>query len=334
MNKYLSLLLLAIISIFISACAQKVVIKAIEPAEIDRATSTKKIAVTKFKNDKAGLSSKIESILSKHRIENKRFFTMISRSDTDKIIKEQKLQNSGLVDTATIVGVGNLIGAEAIISGNVGKSTLADTSFYENRSKCADKKCKELVYYKVRCIKRVVGLSAEIKMVDITKGDIIYADNIRKTLSYKHCSDDSLSLPSKETVIQKIASLIANKFAYKLTPHYKYFKVELLDEPDLDYDDAQEELLENSLIYIERNRYDKAEQLLNTLIDSTGQQSYVAFYNLGVIKEAKAEYLKAQEYYIKADNLTVEPVEAIDKAYVRIGSVIEKYKLTQEQINR
>jgi len=323
-----------LVTIFISGCAQKVRIKALEPAEVDRAAKTKKIAVTGFKNDIVGLSSKIESNLARHKIENRLFFTMVSRNDINKIIKEQKLQNSGLVDVSTAVTVGDLIGAEAIISGNVGRASLNDTYFYERRSRCADKKCKELVYYNVRCKKRVVGLSADIRMVDVTRGDIIYADNISRTSTYKHCRDDSRALPSKEIAAQELADSIASTFTYKLTPHYRYFNVELLEDPDLDYDDNQELLLESSLEYIKQNRYDKAEKLLIRLIDSTGQQSYVAFYNLGVVKEAQGEYQKAKEYYEKADDLIIEPVEIVSSSYLRINSIIEKHQRTQEQINR
>jgi len=334
MNKYFLFLTILIISFFMSGCAQKIRIKALEPAEIDRATTTKKIAVTEFKNDSVGLSGKIESNLSRHKINGKPFFTMISRTDINKVIKEQKLQNSGLVDTSAIVEVGNLMGAEAIISGDVGRASSKDSYFYESRTRCADKKCKEFTYYRVRCTKRVVGLSAELRMVDVTRGDIIYADNLSRTSTFKHCRDDSTALPSREIAAQRLASSMASSFTYKLTPHYRYFSVELLEDEDLDYDDTQETLLESSLEYIEQNRYDKAEKLLTRLIDSTDQQSYVALYNLGVVKEAQGDYKSAKEYYEMADNLTIEPIEAINKAYIRINSIILKHNMTQEQLDR
>jgi curli biogenesis system outer membrane secretion channel CsgG len=334
MNKKLIVILLPLVSIFISGCAQKVGMKALEPAEVDRASQTKKITVTDFAYDDIGLSNKIEANLASHKINNQNYFTIVSRGDFDKIIREQKLQNSGLVDTSTAVEVGNLIGAQAIISGNVGRLSSSDTHYYEERSKCADKKCKEVYTYNVGCTKRVVGLSAELKMVDIAAGDIIYADTLSKNAAYYHCSDDSRTIPSIESAGQSLASSIANDFTFKLTPHYRYFDVELLEDPDLDYTDEQEKLLEVSLEYIKQNRYDKAEKFLFDLIDSTNAQSYVAFYNLGVVKEAEGHYLEAKEYYEKADALMVEPVEQISKAYVRIQSLIAKREQTQAQMQR
>jgi hypothetical protein len=334
MNKTLVLFLLPTLAVFMGACAQKVTIKALEPAEVDRASQTKKITVTDFEHDRVGLSNKIEANLARHRINSQNYFTMVSRGDFDKIIREQKIQNSGLVETSTVVEVGNLIGAQAIISGNVGRLNSSDTHYYEERVKCADSKCKEMYRYKVGCTKRVVGLSAELKMVDVAAGDIIYADTMSKSVSYYHCSDDSRTIPSAESAGQSLATAIANDFTYKLTPHYRYFDVELLEDPDLDYTKEQEKLLDVSLEYIKQNRYDKAEKYLFELIDSTSAQSYVAFYNLGVVKEAEGKYIEAKEYYEKADSLMIKPVEQISLAYVRIQSLIAKRDITQAQIQR
>jgi len=334
MHKKLLLFLLPIATVFISGCAQKVNMRALEPAEIDRASQTKKITVTNFEHDKVGLSNKIEANLARHKIDNKNYFTIVSRGDFDKIIQEQEIQNSGLVETSTVVEVGNLIGAQAIISGNVGRLGVSDTNYNEERARCADSKCKEVYRYNVGCTKRVVSLSAELKMVDVTAGDIIYADTISKYAEYFHCSDDSRTIPSPESAGQNLAASIADDFTFRLTPHYRFFDVELLEDPDLDYSDEQEELLKVSLQYIKQNRYDKAEQFLFELIDSTDAQSYVAFYNLGVVKEAEGKYMEAKEYYEKADSLMVEPVEQISMAYVRIQSLIEKHDMTQAQIQR
>lgn len=296
--------------------------------------NTKKITVTNFYNDRVGLSNKIEANLVRFQIDNKNYFTVVGRNDFDKIIREQRLQNSGLVDPKTATEVGQLIGAQAIISGNVGRATSQDSYFYERRSRCADKECKKLVYYNVRCKKRLVGLSSEMRIVDVTKGDIIFADTLSNNAVYKHCSDDQRVIPSTEIAAQRLASNMANNFTYKLTPHYRNFNVTLLEDPDLDYTDAQEKLLEFSLKYIEQRRYDKAENLLKKLVDTTGSKSYVPFYNLGVIAEARGKYAEAKEYYAYADNLMVEPVEEINTAVSRIERLISKREKTREQIKR
>ena len=332
MNRMILLFITGLFILFVSGCSQKVNIRALEPAEIDRAAATKKIAVASFSNDRVGLSGKIEAKLARFKIDNKSYFTIVSRNDFNKIIEEQKIQNSGLVDSQAVVEIGNLIGAQAIISGNVGRVTAQDSYFYERRSRCYDKKCKELVYYKVRCKKRIIGLSAELRMVDVSQGDIIYADTMNRNTTFTHCSDDSRAMPSKDMAAQNLAESIANSFIYKLTPHYRNFRVVLLEDGDLDYTDEQERLLEVSLTYIEQGRFDKAKKFLIDLINSTDAQSYVAFYNLGVVNEAEGNYIEAKEYYEYADNLMVEPIKEINAAVVRINSLIDKRQRTKAQL--
>ena len=323
-----------LVAVAFSGCAQQVGIQALEPAQVDRISQTKKITVTYFDNDRVGLSDKVEAKLAGFRLDQKKYFTIVSRKDFNDIIAEQKLQNSGLVDPKDAVKIGNMIGAQAIISGHVSSPSIQDSRFYEQRVQCANAKCTELSYYNVRCMKRVSSLSADIRVIDVTKGDIIYADTITRSNVNKHCMDDSRVLPSSEMAGQYLANNIADSFTYKLTPHYKYFDVSLLEEPDIDYTDQEEQLLEVSLKYIEQGRYDKAEKLLIDLVDATAQKSYVPFYNLGVIKEAQGNYEEAKEYYGYADNLMVEPVEEINNAVGRIENLIAKRQQTMEQINR
>jgi len=322
------------IVLFVIGCSQKVTIRALEPAQVDKISTTKKIAVLNFRNDSVGLARKIEADLARFTINNKKYFTIVSRNDLDTIMKEQKLQSSGLVDEDSSVKVGELVGAQAIISGNVHRPTKQDSYFYEPRVRCANAKCSELSYYNVRCMKRAVGLAAEIRVVDVSGGDIIYADTLNRDQVFKHCSDDSHALPSKAMAAQELAQSIADSFTYKLTPHYRVFSVTLLEDPDLDYTSQQEKLLKVSLEYIKQNRYDKAQQFLMRLIDSTGSKSYVPFYNLGVIKEAEGKFKEAKEYYEHADNLMVEPVDEINEAVVRINALIAKREKTMEQLNR
>ena len=325
---------MGLVLLFLGGCTQKVTIKALEPAQIDRVAYTKRIAITNFTNDKVGLSAKIEAKLAQFQIDGKKYFRVISRNDLEKVIHEQKLQNSGLVDEKTAVQLGEIVGAQALISGRVSSPTKQDSYFYEPRIRCVDLKCKQIETYEVRCMKRAFSLSADIKIVDVAKTDIIYADILTKGSVYKHCSDDSHALPSTEMAAQNLATQIADTFSYKLTPHYKNFCVALLEKPDLDYNDREKKLLKVSLEYIAQGRYDKAEDLLGRLVDATHEKSYVPFYNLGVIKEAEGKYKEAQEYYDMADHLMIEPVKEINSAVLRIRKLIAKKEKTMEQLQR
>ena len=314
----------------LSGCAQKMQVRVLQPAEVASASKVKKIAVSEFKNDRVNLSSKIEAKLFEYKLDDKPYFNVVSRQDLDKVLEEQKMQNSGIFDPSTVVEVGNLTGADAIIAGDVSSPSHEDTNFFETRTKCDKEKCWEI---KVGCLKRVFSLTSEVRLIDAKKGDVIFADTVTKNSSYKHCSDDSNALFSQNMAAQVLAEEIADSFVYKLLPHYAYFSVELLDEGDIEYSDAQKKLLKSALLYIEQNRLDKAESLLLELIDWTAQKSYVPIYDLGVIKEAQGKLQEAKELYYKADSITREPVRELNDAINRINRVIEQNTQALNQIN-
>ncbi|OQX58337.1 MAG: hypothetical protein B5M52_05645 [Helicobacteraceae bacterium 4484_230] len=328
------ILLSSILIYLLGGCSTTVNIKALQPAEVDRAAFTKKIAVTPFQNDQVGLSSKIEARVASKKVDGKNYFTTISRRDIRKIIEEQKLQNSGLLDESTAVRLGKLLGAQAMISGNVTTASFSDTHYQATRTKCSDKKCKTTYEYNVPCTKRVVTLASQVRMVDVEKGDIIFADLLHRSRNWSHCSDDSSTIPSSAQALDLLSTELANAFAYKLTPHYVDYSVTLLDEPDLEYTDDQKKALENALVYIERSRYDKAERILSRLLEESMDQSYVAAYNLGVVKEVQGEYEESKSLYELADRLTHKPVEEIDTAMLRIRRSIEQREQAKRQIQQ
>ena len=328
-------LYISILSIFLlSGCSQKIKISALKPAQIDEISQYKKIAVSSFSNDKVAFSDKLESKLAHIKAEDKFFFTVIGRKDIDEILEEQKLQLSGLIDKSSAVKIGELLGAQAIIGGNISNASLKDTLYYTERKKCLDKKCKKYKTYNVRCTKRTISLSAEIKILSVEDGSIIYGDTLSKSDYWNHCSDRSNALPSKEDGLNSMANSLTSIFVKKLAPYYTQYYVEILDTPEIDYTDKQEQLLENALVYLEHKRYKKAEQLLSKLLDSTSDSCYVAAYNLGLIKEKNGELKKANQLYALADSLTIEPNEALDKAIIRVKSSIHSRSEATRQIKQ
>lgn len=256
--------------------------------------------------------------LASMRIDGKSYFTVVSSNDIKKIIEEQHLQNSGLLDVATAVEVGKLLGGEAYVSGSVNVAEVTEKHYKEKRQKCADHKCKKIRTYSVSCMSKAFHLGVELKMVDTEKSNLIYDDTHNERWVWHTCSDSNYVLPSRSQGFNELALIIASKFTGKLMPYYFTFDIVLLDEADGDYSDEQEKMLENAIIYIEHKRYEKAEQLLSRLLDETQERSYVAAYNLGVVKEIKGELKEAKELYTLADKLALEPVAEIHEAMVRI----------------
>jgi hypothetical protein len=96
------------------------------------------------------LSDKITTkIIKSHR------FRVIDRSHLEKVMEEQKLQMSGLVNEATMVQIGQIMGVEKFIVGNFTRNSTEyfKAEYYEG------KKIKDAYY--------TAQISATIKMLDI-----------------------------------------------------------------------------------------------------------------------------------------------------------------------
>lgn len=347
--KVVNYLLLGLV-VLMTGCAQKVQVKALNPAEVGAMASKKKVAVTGFKNDKVGLSGKIEANIAKHTLDDKKYFTVLSRADLDKVMKEQKLQSSTLMSARTASKIGKLVGAQALINGKV-TSSGKEGSYKEDREKCLKYYkdgggCAQFKHYKVTCNTTQAGLNASINIVDMENGRIVHADTISKEYNGDSCKDGSTSLGllsvntgdvkilTKEQALQRLSNEIANEFVHKLTPHYVYFDVTLLDSIEFEVQDAQAATLEGALGYIKGQRMEKAESILSKLNDQLNGKSYVVAYDLGVVKEAQGKFEDSKKMYSMADELSMQPVPEINEAVLRIDSLIAKRSKAQAQINR
>lgn len=317
-----------------TGCSKQIKVTTIEPAEIERAAQLKRIAVMQFKKDSPGLGGQIESELSQKKLAGKRYFTLIDRQNINKIMKEQKLQYSGLLDESESVKLGELMGAQALITGEVTGSDRSDSFYNETRTKCKDKTCKEFITYNVRCQNRRINMSANIRMVDISRGDIIYSDSFSRLVEADKCNDDSRVLPSLSQGLNQLSKSISKQFVYKITPNYRTSYITLLDDPEIRYNRDQKTWLESGLEFSESNRLDKAESFFEKLVVSTQSKCLVATYNLGTVKEALGNYQEAKTYYQIADELQTKPINEINKAVKRIDSVIAKHQKATEQIER
>ena len=343
--------LVSLTALFMSGCAQKVQIKALNPAEVGAMASKKKVAVSNFRNDTVGLSGKIEAEIAKQKLDNKRYFTVLSRQDMAKVIAEQKLQSSELMDEATTSKVGKLIGAQAIINGEIATADAESGTYKEDREKCLayykdGSGCAQIKHYKVTCNTTQASVSANINIVNIETGSIIYGDTITKEYSADSCKQAPtlgglLSLDtgpkqilSKSQALNRLASNIANEFVYKLTPNYIYITVALIEDIELESaQDAQKEKFKIALEYIKAARYDKAKTIYEGLMSDFDGKSYAVAYDYGVVFEATGEFDKAKELYTMADQLTVAPVEEINLAVNRIDRLIQKRDEARKQMN-
>jgi tetratricopeptide (TPR) repeat protein len=341
--KKITFLIIFSLIILISGCATKVQVKSLSPGAISDG-SIKNIAVLEFENDNISQSRQIESAISNLTIDGKKYFNLIDREHLDKIIKANRLNLTGLVDSKN--DFKGLKEVETLVAGKIEVSDVSKTLYLETRtdySKCVEYKvnnkgkqyCSRYETYNVKCRKNVYTLNTKVKIIKVIDSSTLFAKNYIKRKSYKHCLDDDKILPSINSVNSDLAFFIANDFIRDIAPHYVYYRVTLLDDEDIEYNKQQSSLLENAITLVENGRIDKANELLKKLNNSFNSKSYVALYNLGVTQEALGNLQNAYELYQKAENITLlsSPVDEVSNAVQRIKIELQKQKKAKAQLS-
>ena len=308
----------AVTTLMLTACSSTTNITVLNPAINDRAANTKVIAVLPFKNDYSGVANSVESRITNHKVAGDVFFTVVNRNNIDSILDEQKLQHSGLVDAETSVEIGQLIGAKGLITGEVEIQSTDYSIYYVTRSECVEKKCKETRERYIPCDEMHSNLQATIRLIDTERGDLILSERFTAKDHHNACRDSSNSLPAPESVLSNLVGQISDEFMTYIAPYEASVVVKLLDDPEIDYSREQENLLEYGIEYVEDQRIEKAEALFSELLTSTGDQCYVAAYNLAVVKEQLGKTSQAEQLYRLADQLVTEPNKIINQAILRI----------------
>lgn len=324
-------------AIFLSGCAKKeVVVGVLEPAKVDVLSKKKHIAVSEFRNDRVGLAGRIEANLAKVRIDGKRYFKVVNRQQLKKILAEQKLQSSELIDASTVSRLGRILGVEAMITGEIANASGRSGSYLQNKKECLryykdGSGCAKWRFFKVRCHTISAAISANIDIIDVETATILYGDTYNEAYSADSCKDGDIL--SKNQALNSLSDEIAQDFTLKLVPHYLYLRVSLLEELDAENaTDSQEKRFENALKYIEAKRLKRAEEILQTLLDEINGESYVVAYDLGVVKEALGKLQEARRLYELADKKSPEPIEEINRAVLRVEKTIKKRELAKEQM--
>ena len=341
-----TLLTIFALGFILSGCASQLSISALQPAEIDRAATLKQVGVLPFderdeskrRSHNVNLGPKIEAKLAAYQLDNSNYFTVVSRSDLDRIISEQKFQRSGLVDESRVAEIGRLAGAQSLISGSVSSTSLNDSSYRATRTRrvgcdSKGKNCRTQTYT-VPCKTRTISLGAQVRMVDVSRGDLVTAQSYNETLKRQACQDTSSTLPSLQEGIEILSDRVANDFVRKITPQRITFKVTLIEKLDVKLPKEHEEKFKSALAFLKAGRMDRSDQLLTELLHDSQQQSYAIAYNLGVIKEASANYNDAKSLYAIADSLTLKPVKEIKLAVNRIDGLISQHHRAHNQIQQ
>lgn len=313
-----ALLTMSVALCALSACGTRIHMRVLEPSSIPRATTIKRLSVAPLNRDQLGVTEHLELSLAAVQVEGKPYFSVISREDLARVLSEQRLQSSGLMDPKKAVALGELLGAQAIISGSVGPWHAQEQVSYKTKTECTDPTCKTERKVKVRCKTLNVSISLQLKLVDVRQGDIIHGHQDQESRSWSTCDGELASAPPQTSVIlQELSQILVGRFVQKLAPRYVSYLVKVLSKPDVSLSPDALARFEGGVESLDSARYERAQRTFEALGGGEGSKSVAVLYNLGLALEAQGQLSDALRIYQRADELATSPVDEVSDALYR-----------------
>ena len=215
-------------------------------------------------------------------------YTLIGREELDHIVKEQKLGASGLVDETQAASIGKLLGADAILVGDIMlsargvQSTGSDYDPYEKRT------------VSVSCFTRTAIATVNMKVISVTTGAILCTKTAQTTAEDKKCGSD---LPKVETALSLVDRCLvsaADELASAIAPRFVENKNNLRAIDAKAYKEMGKKAREDA----EDGKLDEAYAGYAAIIKDDPYNDAVIF-NMGVLNEVVGNYQDAQEFYQK-----------------------------------
>jgi tetratricopeptide (TPR) repeat protein len=252
-----------------------------------------------------------------------------------------------------MVEFGRLSGIEAGFFGGL-KYSADRRNYSEERSRCnKDGACST---YNVTCTDTDHALRTTLSLTDFATARVLYSNSFNKSNRVKTCSDSSgassystsgdgnrnyggfFSAEKEQDEIPNAVKHLTNsadpfvqlvnatlkEIAKDLGEYYVTSVIEI-EKSDDTLGKPDREKFESGVDFAVANRLDRACAIWESL-ERSNPNSLNLIFNLGVCREAVADYENALNYYRKADNLSYEPNKMINRALERIRAKIQSSK--------
>ena len=337
--------IVTIILLLCAGCATKVKITMLQPAPYHEASITKRIAVLPFTGPGGqDFASELEGVLANIYINDKQYFTLVDRTAIDKTMNELELSLSGAIDETTAARVGQMVGAEAIYTGNISLSECTDSYYKEKRRSCTKReilhdkygnaregKCIRWRNYTVTCNKRTATFKCSPKLVDVATGRIRYSRNLSGNTWAAGC-EDSNPIPGKAELIEKAKDSAKKQFRLDVAPSPVTKSIELMSSNKGITSKEAKEKLKKGIAYAGKERMDAACELWEEARGLSPETPSI-LYNLGVCAESQGDFARALTFYQQADRAIGTPDDNITAALKRVTAALKNQKKLNEQLS-
>ncbi|GAB6099378.1 hypothetical protein JCM16358_12570 [Halanaerocella petrolearia] len=187
-----------------------------------RELKLKRIAVVEFEDSSYGygnLGQRATSLFTAQLLDkNPKFIEVIEREQLNEVLEEQKLGASGLIDSSTAKDIGNIMGVDYLV---VGEVISGDVS--ENKdSEWVD------VYYSDEekrryTVQKVAYTQIFFKLLKVSDGSVVLSKRVKKKVKYEdsYYEGDSVVVPSDNELMDEALTNTVDSFARQIYNKYE-----------------------------------------------------------------------------------------------------------------
>ena len=329
---------IALIVILFSSCAPTIKTRMQVPAKSHEAAQLRRIAVINF-SGRGGdqVRADIEALLVNIRVKDEPYFSIIERAAVNKVLEEQALQMTGVVDSQTAAKIGGLLGTDGIVMGVISNYITEDKHYSEKRSKCVAKdkkgKCIRRSKYSVGCTERNAYFSFTPKVVNVSSGEIVTSEVLSGHSCDSVCRDSRRALKDRSALLGSAKSQAIEKFRELVAPYSVVVELKIITKDDTKMVPEVKKKIKSGVLWAKEGRLDRACEFWNDAYN-LHPRGYAMPYLLGICSETSGNLETAFGYYEKADKNTGSPVKEISEALGRVKLSMEKQKKLKEQLSK
>jgi curli biogenesis system outer membrane secretion channel CsgG len=314
-----------LIAVILNSCGTtSMYIKVKRPAEINL-KGYQKIAIGDMVNQQnrvdkhsRDLSDEFTSTLFKSG-----YFEVLDREHLAKILEEQGLAQTGLIDESSAVEIGNIIGAAAFVFGRT-----QNDKYKENTSKGKPTKDKEGKIQQSFYRDGEFNLSVNVKIIDIQTAKILGVKTLTSRRTQRKTGKNSPAPRiDPNSLYRQCLNDISAQFMKLVAPHVVSVRANFETDDDLPE-------VKQAISFFKIGEWDDGLNLLQKATEKTKLKNEVkakAFYNLGLAQTYSGEFDDALANLKKALKLNSKS-SRYQRAIMNAKSEREKAEKLKEQL--
>ncbi|MCW8833687.1 MAG: CsgG/HfaB family protein, partial [Colwellia sp.] len=323
-----NILLLLTFSILLAGCkstpaAKKSVVMPAKVAAMQEAKSLAVISVNSanrnwYLNNASSVQPKFESFLTNINVNGKNHFNLVDRTSIDRVIKEQRISSSDNFDEDTATKLGNLVGADILVTANFLVSDLQTSTYkgYEKycirerksgglMGKLGGTKCEEYRDRAINCKKHSVTVEFTPKGTSVETGTIVYAKNYKAAAESKKCpNEQNKTLKSGVTLVSESFDNIFRQMRRDIAPYGLMLELHLIEDDKSKMPAIAKQNLAQGMFFVEKDMFERACPKFEQAAASFGQSPAI-MYNMGVCQDMIGDKVAAKAFYERALDLAI-----------------------------